>query len=73
NGQYIIVVPGEDIVAVFTSGIYEGDTEVPLHAFQDYILHCAFQNVVIASIAVSLLVIPLVIFGYYVAKMKKAT
>ena len=72
NGQYIIVVPDQDIVAVFTSGIYEGNTEIPLHTFQDFVLHYALRNTIVTSIVVSLLVVPLVILGYYRTKSKRA-
>jgi len=71
NGQFIIVVPDQDIVAVFTSGIYSGNTERPLTLFQEFILQnndvtdmVALQNIVINSVVIAILVIPVVIIGY---------
>jgi len=70
NGQFIIVVPDQDIVAVFTSGIYNDDHNLPLRIFQNFILHddavdaVALQNIIINSIIIAILVIPVVIIGY---------
>ena len=70
NGQFIIVVPDQDIVAVFTSGIYDGNSEVPLYAFEDYILHNESQNIITIGIGVVVIVIALAIIVYYKMRNK---
>ena len=65
NGQFIIVVPHLDIVAVFTSGIYTMDHNLPLSIFTEFILQddsftdsTQIRSNIINSVVVALLVVP---------------
>jgi CubicO group peptidase (beta-lactamase class C family) len=65
NGQFIFVVPHLDIVAVFTSGIYTMDHNLPLTMFTEFILQddsftdtTQIRSIIINSIVVALLVVP---------------
>jgi CubicO group peptidase (beta-lactamase class C family) len=65
NGQFIFVVPHLDIVAVFTSGIYSMDHNLPLSMFTEFILQIdsftdstQIRSNIINSIVVALLAVP---------------
>jgi CubicO group peptidase (beta-lactamase class C family) len=71
NGQFIFVVPDEDMVVVFTSSIYTQSHEIPISLLVEFILPGdnaivadSIQNIAINVIIVSLLAVPIVIMGY---------